>query len=328
MAPVRAETTPVHVLVNVCGMEEEALSRCLSVLSEVFMALSFLRHSAVVASVNAIGAGAPVRRPVCSMSSLQSQIDAIKSALPRSPLSHQEGRCSCAQDFGRVAELLLQADSLVLILTSPTHLPETQRLVSLWKASSCRMEMILLRRDDEDIGATVNAIMELVESIAAFPHVSIVQAEDSLLDLRRTMKPWLRRLQSYVPCTIGFKEKPMRLHLILRSAMCFYRDESRASMHAGLGAMTGLHYVPLSSIDGSVVLGYPLHADVEPAPSENADLCMGLQHLLQTKSAALILRCTNNEVDTYLEERHSCPCSSRPSTLQWCPRHMPPRAML
>ncbi|KDO30834.1 hypothetical protein SPRG_04735 [Saprolegnia parasitica CBS 223.65] len=44
------------------------------------MAISFLRHSAVVASVNAIGAGAPVRRPVCSMSSLQSQIDAIKSA--------------------------------------------------------------------------------------------------------------------------------------------------------------------------------------------------------------------------------------------------------
>ncbi|OQR88191.1 hypothetical protein ACHHYP_07284 [Achlya hypogyna] len=265
---VRAATTAVHVLVNLCGMEEGPLSACLAVISETFMALSYLRHSSVVASINPLGVSMRLRRPVCSISGLQAQIESCRIPSRSSALDHRQGRCSCVQDFQSAIGVFKETTSQVLVLTSPLHLPPTQLLTRMSPTTACSLQFILLRREDEDIQATTSAIMALVEAIASVPCVSVVQAEDNLMELRRIMVMLPTSLQG---------------HICRRNHGC----DAFKPMHAGLAKLTALHYVPTASIDGSVVIGFPLTADVSLPPLENAVVGAGMLRHLQSTSTAL-----------------------------------------
>ncbi|OQR91228.1 hypothetical protein THRCLA_22481 [Thraustotheca clavata] len=317
MAQVRALTVPLHFLVGVCGLEKEVLSMCFVVINEVVSALTYLRHSALVASVNIIGAGTPFRRPVCSLPAFFKQIEFYQ----RYPYeqTHDHGRgCLCDQDFKTAAENFRDSEGYVIYLTTPMILPDWNIVSTYWKnqhLTNRKLELVLLRQFDEDINSSVSVIMQLADRIATLPSISIVQAENDLIDLRRIMKPWMRRFQENIPSKISMRGSSKCLHLVLRSNMCFYREESRTLMHLGLANLTGLHYVPLKSIDGNSILGYPLNAEAVQHPSDNQFECKVLFNMLRSRQLALILTCT---APNKQQEYFSMVPSSSTFSCHWC----------
>ncbi|KAH9078536.1 hypothetical protein LEN26_010639 [Aphanomyces euteiches] len=178
--------TPLGILVNVCGTMETSLIVVRRVLREFFGGLSLLRQDIVIASVNTIGCRAPLHRPVCALDPLVKQIEQIR---PTSTNGSHGQNCSCLRDFHNAMRLLRQTETQVVYITTPTTLPTKAEIenAQLQGKSTGRIQVILLRSEDEDIQATSSSVMAFVDATSRMESVSIEQAEDSLFDLRRVI---------------------------------------------------------------------------------------------------------------------------------------------
>ncbi|KAG9399149.1 hypothetical protein AC1031_012110 [Aphanomyces cochlioides] len=198
--------------------------------------------------------------------------------------------------------LLQQTETQVVYITTPTTLPTKAEIenAQLQGKSTGRIQVILLRSEDEDIQATSSSMLAFVDATSRMESVSIEQAEDSLFDLRRVIKRWLRMYQSHVISTIDFRSaraanstSPQIMRLILRSNFNIFNEElARHLLHGGLAILTALYAVPLDSVDGSAVLGFPLNGEsINPEDGT----CRNLHHYLSSHGFGIVVKCSNPE---------------------------------
>ncbi|RHZ23135.1 hypothetical protein DYB26_000513 [Aphanomyces astaci] len=238
--------------------------------------MASLRQSAlVVASVNSIGNGTELHRSVCALDALLQQIERIRPVTGKRDIGqHIRHECSCRRDLPIAMRLLQQAEYHIVYITAPTTAPRGDELKNFVRGGNVVVQFILLRSEVEDIQSTADSVMALVDATADMPSVSIVQSEDTLIDVRNTMKPWLRKLQAHMTAVVRWPPSSpddmsaTSLQLVLRSSFSLHETQESQwhLLHAGLAHLTALHVVPLDSVDGSVVIGLPLTSDAASDP--------------------------------------------------------------
>ncbi|RHY11168.1 hypothetical protein DYB37_006306 [Aphanomyces astaci] len=151
--------------------------------------MASLRQSAlVVASVNSIGNGTELHRSVCALDALLQQIERIRPVTGKRDIGqHIRHECSCRRDLPIAMRLLQQAEYHIVYITAPTTAPRGDELKNFVRGGNVVVQFILLRSEVEDIQSTADSVMALVDATADMPSVSIVQSEDTLIDVRNTM---------------------------------------------------------------------------------------------------------------------------------------------
>ncbi|ETW06519.1 hypothetical protein H310_02750 [Aphanomyces invadans] len=201
--------------------------------------------------------------------------------------------------------LLQQADYHVVYFTAPTTAPRGDELRQFVRASSAAIELVLLRSEGEDIHGTSESLMALVDATADMPAVSIVQSEDSLIDMRNVMKPWLRRMQSQLTSTLQWTSIDQEgvvsqsfLQLVLRSSFSVHEGHETSQhwhmLHSGMAHLHAVHVVPIDSVDGSVVIGLPLHATI--ATGDYDSVAVNMHYFLQSSDCAIVVKCQNKSL--------------------------------
>ncbi|KAF0721271.1 hypothetical protein AaE_010106 [Aphanomyces astaci] len=196
--------------------------------------------------------------------------------------------------------LLQQAEYHIVYITAPTTAPRGDELKNFVRGGNVVVQFILLRSEVEDIQSTADSVMALVDATADMPSVSIVQSEDTLIDVRNTMKPWLRKLQAHMTAVVRWPPSSpddmsaTSLQLVLRSSFSLHETQESQwhLLHAGLAHLTALHVVPLDSVDGSVVIGLPLTSDAASDPCVDP-VAVNMHYFLRTNQSGIVVKCRN-----------------------------------